>query len=280
MQTHSLHRARRYQLGDYGVRGYHPLVSSWNARVVAHGGAQPGVGTLDVLNIFALALDAASLTTKMKSVCCFVPDSLTAAITPLITNYGNDPWTDHSFVAGDLSVAGLAGASSKYLDTGVVPSAAFSADTSGGLTAYAAINAYVLGAGSASYVNAFGLTDDGSYIFYDCYGYTGGGRISATRTPLLSYYSGNRTAANAIAIYRARSDFAHAAIASGTGSASSTRGPDSLYCMAVNLGGSPAQYVTNTCSFAAIHEGLTAGESSAFYNAVQAMRTGFGGGYA
>jgi D-alanyl-D-alanine carboxypeptidase len=36
---------------------------------------------------------------------------------------------------------------------------------------------------------------------------------------------------------------------------------------------------TRSLSFAAIHEHLTAGEASDLYDAVQALRTSFGGGY-
>jgi hypothetical protein len=51
-----------------------------------------------------------------------------------------------------------------------------------------------------------------------------------------------------------------------------------LYLLASNEGGTTAAYYPGRISFAAMSAGLTAADSLALYNAVQALRTALGGG--
>lgn len=54
----------------------------------------------------------------------------------------------------------------------------------------------------------------------------------------------------------------------------------SLFAAAGNNGaGSPFDFSSKRYSFFAIHSGLTATESLAFYNLIQAFRTTLGGGF-
>lgn len=101
---------------------YHPQVMDWVSRVIGAGGADPSSSTKDALSDFMNALDAASLTSRIIALNCFVPDSLIACCVPLIANAGLTVWTNNNFVSGDLSVNGLQGsinAPNKYLETGV-----------------------------------------------------------------------------------------------------------------------------------------------------------------
>ena len=74
----------------YKAYGLHPTAVDWAARVVINGGAAPSSGTILALSKFCYCLDGKSLTSSMLGVCCFVPDSVIAAITPLIVGTGHE----------------------------------------------------------------------------------------------------------------------------------------------------------------------------------------------
>ena len=98
-----------------------PFAVAWAARVVANGGAAPSKETQTAICAFQTGLVSDGLDTKMIAWNAIVPDNLVAATTPqLVGSGGNDPWTNHNFVGGDLTVNGLTGdASTKYLDSGI-----------------------------------------------------------------------------------------------------------------------------------------------------------------
>lgn len=259
-------------------------VTDWANRVVANGGADPSAGTKSALSTFVTGMSSIGVLSLMKAVCCFVPDSLIAAITPLLKAYGNDPWTNANFVTGDLTVAGLRGnGSNKYLNTGVNPSTCFSSTNSGGLTLYSTLNNSatsadfsVFGASSSGFQL---LTNYSGAAYFDCFN-GGTGRINGTTlTNGLGYFSGNRTGAAAEAIYGASSGSAHHSLASGSGAPGSTFPAYSLPIFCWNNAGSIGSYSSKQFSFAAIHEGLTITQSADFYTLIQALRTSLGGGF-
>ncbi len=266
---------------------YDPAIIDWAARVVTNGGAAPSTGTKDALNTFYLGLVSNSLLSKMISVNCFAPDNSVASFTPLIKVSGNDPWTNSGFIAGDLNIDGLRGhsGSNTYLNTGVVPSTDFSNSTSVGLTIYNSANntdlcEFDIGCcanpsnSSLTFYHSCGGTD-----YFDCYQEDTTGRISGSDSAFLGYVSANRTASNAVAIYKASSGTAHTTVASGSGSAG-TRPAFSIYLYTRNRNGSAeGAFSIKRYSFCGIHLGLTSGESSTFFNLIQAMRTSLGGGY-
>ena len=280
-----------------GGGGYEPDYSSpftvpfdaavidWSNRVVANGGAAPSLATLGAMNVFYKALQAIGLG-LFKSVCCFVPDNLIAATTPLVHSYGNDPWTNHNFVAGDLTVNGIQGdGSSKYLDTGVIPSIAFASVGTGGLTLYCSVYVSSTGidmnagmSGDATYTNVMTLYiaySDG-HMYCDLYAYPTG-RMNAVNTSWAGFLSANRTSTSAAAVYKANSTTSFATLASET-TGGATLPTGKIFCMAANLNG-PNYYSKHRFSFSAIHDGLTSAQSQALYTAVQALRTTLGGGF-
>lgn len=262
------------------------LTHTWAGNVVSAGGATPGSTTLVGANNFILALRSvggSDITPLFKAVNLVVPDSLIAATVPIIAAYGNVPWTNHNFVAGDLSVAGLVGnGTNKYLDTGLVPATAMSSVNSGGLSVYltnantGTTNDFASAGSGAGYQL---LSDYGGSAYFDCYTNGGSGRISGA-SPGKGFYSGNRTGAAAQVIYFANSTTAFETIASGTGS------PGTLNLLIYNQsafaesnGGTISGYTARQFSFFAMHEGLTLAQATALYNAVQAFRVAVGGGY-
>jgi hypothetical protein len=98
-----------------------PVVTDWSTRVVANGGALPSQTSIIAMETLRSSLVTQGLTNKIYSLCIFVPDSVIAASTPLIKNKGADPWTNNGFVSGDLSIQGLKGDGTKWLDTAIVP---------------------------------------------------------------------------------------------------------------------------------------------------------------
>lgn len=190
----------------------------------------------------------------------------------------NDPWTNYNFVSGDLTVNGLVGnGSTKYLDTGLTPTVAFSSDTSFGLTDYHVTT-------DSNQGRDFGITcaaliQYSNASYFDCFNeVVGQGRITASNSGWTGFLSGNRTASNSFAIYKANSGTGHTSLVTGNTSGG-TRPSISVFAFAYNTSGSPSGFVGRRKSLLAIHQGLTSGESASFYNAIQALRTALGGGY-
>lgn len=263
------------------------ITSDWVTRVVAAGGATPSGATQTALTTFMNGLVTDSIYTSMKGVCCFVPDSLIASITPLIKGTGISPWTNHSFVLGDLSLNGLKGnGSSKYLDTGILPNPTFASDNDGALTVYnysASTSGIIdLGCeGSAFNVNSFHLYapwSDGN-IYSDIYG-AGTGRIAVAYPAATGFVSSNRTASNAHAVYKGSSNFPHSTLVTGSGVSDQTRSSTrSVYCFGSNANGTPAGFSNRRMSFAAVHGGLSSGQSANLFTRVHQMRKDLHGGY-
>ena len=260
----------------------HPTATGWASRVVTNGGAAPSDYNVARVSDFCGALDAAGITPLMIDVCIFAPDNLIASITPLINLLGNDPWTNHNFIADDLTVSGLRGdGTSKYLDTGVVANVAFSGTGEGGLSLY---NTFAdQGSGVDFYAgqspNFLGmLCCSGGQAFFDCWNNTTS-RVSGT--PLtygLGFTSGNRISSSDSKLYTASSVSPFAQI--GTlGSVAGATMTENLFLFCNNASGTPGSYTVKRFSFAAIHKGLTSTQCQALYNAVQALRQAFGGGW-
>jgi len=268
----------------------HPSVLDWGRRVVANGGVAPSTNTLSALTTFYRGLDSSGLLPKMKSVNCFVPDNLTAARTPLIKTYGNDPWTNTNFVSGDLTVNGLKGdGSGKRLDTGVIANTAFSSNNSAGITFYSTdvanrteLDSSVLNNYATS---RFGLAIWQTTVIFYCWSDTPDNdtAYATALTNALGFYSANRTSGTYSAIYAAHSTSPFALIGDKTTAgltSTRTTSPLGLYSTFDVAGGNIySWYSSKRFSFMSIHDGLTSGESQTLYNLVQAMRTSLGGGF-
>jgi hypothetical protein len=267
--------------------GLHSTATAWAARVVTNGGAAPSSPTIAALSDFAYALDAAGLTSLMIAVNCLVPDNLIAAYTPLIVGGGRDPWLAHNFYPGYLSVNGLAGdrGSATYLQTGIIPSTVYGSVNDAGLSVYVWSNTYY---GARREIAA--TPSDGSSsallccyngtAYWDAYTDGGTGRVSySSAGNPEGFFSGSRTDSSHEYLYFANSGNAFAQKAGPGGAPGATLPNIEYYAFAQNNNGSPADSVSGSLSFIAIHHGLTSAQSQDFYNAVQAMRTSLGGGY-
>lgn len=261
--------------------------ATWAAQVVTNGGAAPSSTTICAFDTFWSAVVTAGIDSKMLSVNCMAPDSLIAARTPLYKTAGNALWTDAvtPFASGDLTVNGLkSDGANKYLKTGIIPSSHIPSATSAGLTVYVTENPGSAPRGEIGCYdgNTFLLDVDYSgLVLWDCWNFsTGAGRVEVSGyANWTGFMSGNRTASNATAVYKAKSSVPFATVGSHTGSGGS-RPSSEIFAFCIHLGGGTVSDITTRrLSFVAIHTGLTSGEAQSLYNAIQAMRTTLGGGY-
>ena len=293
---HTLRReGRRFGINETSPPAYNPIVVNWQNRVVNGGGPSPSIATLNILNTFYNGLVSNGLDTLMVNVNCFVPDSLQAALTPLIATSGNgspsgtnvNSWVNVNFISTDLSVNGLKGnGSTKYLNSGVIPSNCLGAQ-SAGVTIYNTFSEVSTnvdfgannGNGNSQIMLILNYTGPGA--FFDVYS-DSSGRIngSAALAGGVGYTSGNRTNSTTSYLYKATSVIAHTSFAGPGGTNTASAPSRECYFYIYNSAGSPAGTpVAKQFSFAAIHFGLTSAQSSIFFNLIQAMRTSLGGGY-
>lgn len=270
------------------IDGY---VTAWSNRVVTNGGSTPSSGTLLALSTFVHDLYNANIFDQMIAVNCIVPDSLAAALTPLISNYGysSSLWINVGFVSGDLTINGLLNDGTKYLKTGLPPSSIYYSTNDGGMTIYVYSGSGAAGqreiGSSATQGNEIELlTNYGGSAFFDCYNENAGGRIvtSSVVPNGHGFTSANRTDSTHEYMYAANSTTSFYTMAGPGGAPGSSMPTGEMYVFGVNnnAGGVLAnEYSRKRISFAAAHHGLNATQAKAFFNAVQKMRQNLGGGY-
>lgn len=281
-----------------------PLVEEWVARVIANGGDEPSQNTQDALCVFSQGLIAAGLDTKMKTLNCFVPDSLIACRTPLIVGDGLDIYEDvgGKFATSPdvmLSVQGLKGGlgggpgKREVLQTGLQPFTSLT-HSSAGITLYHSVNAGdsddsfhdgVMSDGS-SYEFGLWTSYSGAFqsIFY-CWSTGPGGTVVFSHpSRFYGYVSGNRIADDDARIYCANDSTPHAKVADNTNAETNVFrlfdvgmpvfGQWSETALHGYANWSPKQF-----SFFAVHDGLIESESNTFFNLIQAMRKALNGGW-
>jgi hypothetical protein len=262
----------------------HATTVTWAAQVVTNGGAAVSTATKQAVSDFCYGLDAASLTANIKALNCFVPDNLIAAETPLIQGVGNALWTNHNFVAGDLSINGLKGnGSNKYLETGVNPNTAFADNTNVGTTFYLSelVNNGGIDMGASQGATTLIETAGGATgTVWDTYNNTAGqGRCSSSVGWAIGYLGCNRLANNDSKMYFASGLIPHTTV--GTAATSGGSRPNvQIFWFCQNNNGTPTAYVASRYSFAAIHLAYTAAQSLTFYTLIEALRRALGGGFA
>lgn len=277
------------QFGTPGDLSFWPKTTDWMRRVIANGGPAPSGGTVAAVEKFRLGAVAQGLDAAMVTVLLFPPDSLIAALTPIFATQGNNPWWNSNFVSGDLTVNGLTGnGTSKYLLSGLLPNtintAGFDTTNAGmsellyasptvGLTDLASGNS-----GGQQYFAVF--NGAGPTASFRCWKYVNSGQdfVTGSVGSSTGWFSGNRTAANAIALYHARSTIPFTTVASASTTQSGTPTGQNLCGFAVVFDGAVSGYSDHTVSCLAVHRGLTSVQSSNLYVLVSTARIEFGGG--
>lgn len=267
-------------------------VPVWIKAVITNGGAAVAQATCLAVNTFAIALVNAGADASMISVTVFAPDNLTAARTPLYKTSGNDPWTNSGFVAGDLTVNGVKGDGVKFLDTGVVCNTVFNS----GANSSAGLSTYIPTASTLGSVDFCGVeTFPNVCLFirnnlggppsttteFACWNQNAGqGLTSGAIAAWVGFTSGSRTTATRADLYVGSSTQAFTNLANDLnnqlGAALTTQ---SIICWGWKIAGVGSAHSDARISFAAIHFGLTSAQTQALFNAVQALRVAFGGGF-
>jgi hypothetical protein len=266
-------------------------VHYYNLKIVNAGGAAISSTTSNALRTFYTGLDTDVLLYKMIVVNPYVPDNLTAVRTPLIWQAGSQYWTNNNFGSTNLSVNGLAGnTTSKSLGVGInistLTTRGFSS-TSAGATRMVSI---ILSNNSTHALGTFGTAASSIFTVNN---YSGVVQFYAWKsvninqnflswnvpyTNFASYLSGNRTAANAIALY-VGTNGTHYLATNATGAQTGDTSTMTNFVTHAISGSSGIQlWSPDTISFIAVHSGLTQTESSNLYNRVHTMRTAMGGG--
>lgn len=280
--------ANQYPFTGTVVPGSAPtLGQDWARRVIVNGGAAPSQNSINAIDAFEHGLLVDGIA-GLLSANCFAPDSLIAALTPIYTTFGIDPWTNTGFVSGDLTINGLTGnASTKFLDSGFNPIVSLAISISnfylglGGQSAYVYntpdnVNGFDMG--NQDSLNILGIQAEAAGgLTVTINGNGAGGTVVASPGP--GFYSDERTAATVRKTYFASSGSAWAQLgATDTGTFTSYA---NLSCWAFGLNQSGSLNVpsNDTISFVGWHVGFTSAQGQALYNRVQALRVAFGGGF-
>lgn len=270
-------------------------IHEWNQRIVNAGGAAISSTTSNATRTFLAGLDTDAILYRMVAVNTYPPDNLMACRVPIIWQSGFQIWSNSSFAETNVSVNGLTGnLTNKFLGTGIIPlglsNRGFGENSAGISVIISAItsgNVYDMGAQSSAGQQWALLNTAGSLKYY-CWNFTPVNQDFVTvaapgGATWTAYMSGNRTAANAIALYGARSDLTHTLLTNATGAKSANTSLYSRSALAFALGsteGVPtaSTYSDHTVSFLAFHSGLTQTQSSNLYNRASTLRTSYGGG--
>lgn len=257
------------------------VATSWAARVVSNGGANPNLSTQRAVSNFWNGVVAAGLDTKILICNVLAPDNLTAAMTPLIVGTGYAIWNNTNIVSGDLTINGLAGnGSNSYATTGIFPPTSISNDNDCGLVLYC----YSAGTGSSN--GAYDIPSaTGIYIYFNNAGTQAVGQLGEDATkvtvspPGNGYFSVQRVSSTDCRLFFANSSNAHAQIGSTNTTARSTAFPNlnfSNFALDSNIGF--LGYDTSRISFFALTKGLSSSDDSTLYSLVQSLRQQLRGG--
>jgi hypothetical protein len=256
----------------------------WASRVVANGGAMPSGNTLRAVATFRTSI--ASIRSQIVLCNFFAPDSIVAALTPLIVGPGPGLWpTVNPGFDGrkGLDGWGLNSTGDPQLTNIFTPSTSGLSFTNMGFVLYCF--AWNDGADKQDFGAYKTATNDGFYIEN-----ASGARdvqigrvlVSVAGTGLNGYYSGQRRSTTDFNFYFANSTNAHASIGSSatveTGVISNLNFPATV---GLSIDGAlSVKFPTfRTYSFLAVTTGMSAADSAALYTAVQALRTSLGGGF-
>jgi hypothetical protein len=289
---------------------FSPEINKWITRVHKNNGKTPSYKTLGSIDKFYKKLKSTSFFNKLLVVNCIPPDSIGAFRTPLIDITGQYNWSGVDTATSPtiaeegyrnslvLSLNGierkLIGQYPAAFDTKFIPSVYFPDTQSAGLTTYIYngpdyLYQTELGVADATRSKSFILrsnANDGFQIFTDCHMFNqsnGEGLIAGSLGSLFfGYVSANRISSSSANLYHASSSVNHVSYASSSTSGGSLP-TQPVYFMAENAYETPIalniSHQDQIISFAAIHYGLTEGESAIFYSLVQELRRNFGGGF-
>jgi hypothetical protein len=284
-------RIERYLAAKWGI-ALAPQVNnadaqSWINRVYTNGGTV-SAATASAVNTFCNSIDAAGIRDRFYRLNLFCGNSdasLNAVRTPLYrgqslagTQFGNTIDTNVNFVAGDYAETGangglLGNGSTKYLNTGFATNSVPEGNRHiGAYECAKAAKAYGVSVGSdqtPGNVNGYWLRTENPETHYSfAFGSTSSGvGVSYTGGSMML---GVNLGAGAGVLYRNGNAVGSATVGVAT------PGSESLYVLALNRGGSPTDYSNARLGGYCVGLSLTAAQSLAYYNAMQAFQAALG----
>lgn len=260
------------------------IANDWANRVVTNGGAMPSVNSINACETFVESLMLAGIWSKMIHVNMVAPDSEMAFRTPLLVGTGgNDPLSLIAAPVLSLTVNGaLTTAGTGAYQTALNLNTVFANDTSNGVSFYVTVDS---GLNRGICGNGLSVPQSGLIAWYQHS--TGNSGITdfniavllASSARVLGFQSFNRTANNVLRFYRASSINPFGLVVQDN-TVNATARPNAAFfpVWGHSIDGGLTANFDGRCSFFALHLGLTQTEDQALYNAVQALRTTFGGG--
>lgn len=254
---------------------------NWVSRVIKNGGAMPSTNTILAVNAWCVGLINTGLEPLIIESNLFVPDNFIAATTPVHAQpSANDPWTNHNFLAADLTVNGLIGnGSSKYLDTGCVPSVVIPSAANFGISYYihtsSADNGSDTGSDNGGHISMYG--DFANLVIAQMTNNTSDS-ISWSQALWQGFVSCSKTSATQIDLYTANSSTAFAKVATTSSGVNGTLPPSPLFAFAIDNTGVAAGFSSKRLSAMVYHLGLTQAQTQLLYGITQQVRQSFGGG--
>lgn len=261
-------------------------ITAWAAKVIANGGAATSQNTQDAFCQFANGLITDGIDSRVLAYNGIAPDNLIAAITPQRQGTGvRNPYLNvgGSFVGADVSVNGLTGnnAVPKTIATGLSALNAYPSISNAGFSIYAytaSATGICFGAGDVAVSWHELAAKFSDTLTYDRNG--GVGTLINVASPGNGFYSSQRTGTTTHNLYFASSVFPHASI--GSEGIDVTGVPLSVIEMSLftfDNGGVGSFPCSDTLSFFALTQGLSAAQDLLFFNRVQALRQALGGGF-
>jgi hypothetical protein len=267
--------------------GVHPEANAWRTAVVANGGSV-SASTMKAVSTFCAAIDAASIRDRFYRLNLFAGTGLNAAIVPLYrgpsrtgTQYGNTTDTNVGpFVSGDYSEAtGLQGASGKYLNTGLLASTFDRSNT------HVSIYGTSLTTAPGSFGSLIGARNAsaGDIIQFDGKRSTASNAYFSHSTPASLSVAGSPVASSGhlMGVSRTSTDLQVYSNGASTGSQTGDRTTGALVNVAIfvfanNFNGSPTDISGMLCRQYSVGLGMTSGQASSYYTALQAFQTALG----
>lgn len=261
----------------------------WAARVLAHAGTLQSTAILTATNVMWCTLFNAGLSSHILALNPIAHNGnqgvggLSAALTPLIKGAGSDPWGNHNGNDTTITANGFACAGAIGALPGWVPTT-YASNTNAGLHVYD-INGGADGGNyvSGGYDGADGLTglrvDNAGTLQSYMFSLANGLGVAAPAAG--GFFSANRVAANDHRDFWGNSGNAFAQVGATNAAAA---GPLST----INLGfgglcqnnvGNISLFTGHTLSFWCVSDGFSLANATILFNAVQAMRVSYGGGF-
>jgi|SRR5947207_942655 len=263
--------------------------NAWAAQCTTNGEAPIASVTTAVANFVCDCVNAGVWSKlKMCNPCAPGTNFWYVTITPLIAGGGNQPWVVTGAGTNAPMANGLVAVGSPNVwETAINLSTLMTSINNAGITIYGYSIPNALSTDLGVYDNS---NNNSFHAFLNFTGNGSLGRIglnangTSSAFPGNGYFSFNRISSTDMRAFWANSTNVHSQLGSTqTGSNAGASFINQALCPVGGLFNTPAgvyvnQATGNVWSFIALHDGLTASQSSSLFDAVQKMRVAFGGG--